>query len=49
MATKSMPVAIFCLVIREGESVWVHTDSIMHTRLDRDAEFCPDAIRATDK
>ena len=29
--------------------MWVRTDSIVHTRLDRDAEFCPDAIRTTDK
>jgi hypothetical protein len=36
-------------MIREEELVWVRTDSIVHTRLDRDAEFCPDAIRATDK
>jgi len=36
-------------VIREGESVWVRTDSIVHTRLDRDAEFSPDAIRTTDE
>jgi hypothetical protein len=36
-------------MIRDEESVRVRTDSIVYTRVDRDAEFCADAVRATDK